>query len=287
MLKSAMGRLSAASALFFAGATAAAAQPANWQLGFEESSGPVMDRIVWFHNAMLLPIITIITLFVLGLLIYVVYKYRADANPNPAKFTHNTAVEIAWTAIPVAILLVISVPSFALLYYMDKPRDPALTLQVTGYQWYWGYAYPDQQIDEYLSFMVPEEDLTGDQIRLLSVDNPVVLPVGVDVEVLITAGDVLHAWAVPSQGVKRDAVPGRMNDTWVHFYEPGVYYGQCSEICGTDHGFMPIEIHAVTPEEFDAWVLEQTAGLDLEEPPVLLTMTWEEAQARRQLALAD
>jgi cytochrome c oxidase subunit 2 len=269
---------------FLASAGAFAAEPTPWQMGLQPPSGPVMTQMNSFHD-LLLVIITAITLFVMGLLIYVMWRFRASKNPNPSRTTHNTLIEVVWTVVPVLILIVIAVPSFRLLYFMDRAPNPELTLQVTGYQWYWGYSYPDQQIPEFSSYMVRDEDIQEGQVRLLSVDKPVVLPAGVDVQVLVTAGDVLHSWALPSQGVKRDAVPGRMNETWVHFDEPGTYFGQCSEICGTEHGYMPIEIQVVTAEEFDAWVMEEVAGLDLDEPPQLLTMTWEEAQQRDVAAL--
>jgi cytochrome c oxidase subunit 2 len=169
---------------------------------------------------------------------------------------------------------------------MDRAEEPELTLQVNGYQWYWGYEYPDQQIPEYASYMVPDDELTEDQVRLLSVDNPVYLPVDTDIQVLVTAGDVLHSFAIPAFGMKTDAIPGRMNETWVRIEEEGTYYGQCSEICGTNHAFMPIEIRAVSREAFDDWVVEQTAGLDLEEPPVLLTRSWDDVMAERDMAQA-
>lgn len=269
-----------------AAAQDAVGQPTPWQLGFQTAVTPVAEQMHQFHH-LLLVIITVISLFVLGLLIYVGVRFRASRNPTPSKTSHNTLVEVIWTVVPVLILLVIAIPSFRLLYYGDRAQDPEMTLIAKGYQWYWGYEYPDQQIPEFQSFMVPEEDLAEGQVRLLSTDAPVILPVDTDIQILVTAGDVLHSWAMPSMGVKTDAVTGRTNETWVRIEEEGVYYGQCSEVCGTGHAFMPIEVHAVSREEFDNWVVEQTAGLDLEEPPVLLTMTWEEAMAKRQLALND
>lgn len=276
---------------FFCAAGSAAAQdvvgkPTPWQLGFQTAATPVAEQMHQFHH-LLLVIISVISLFVLGLLIYVGYRFRESRNPTPSKTSHNTLVEVVWTVVPVLILLVIAIPSFRLLYYGDRAQNPEMTLIAKGYQWYWGYEYPDQQISEFPSYMVPEEELAEGQVRLLSTDAPVVLPIDTDIQILVTANDVLHSWAMPSMGVKTDAITGRTNETWVRIEEEGVYYGQCSEVCGTGHAFMPIEIHAVSREEFDAWVVEQTAGLDLEEPPVLLTMTWEEAMAKRQLALND
>ncbi|MEO1249703.1 MAG: cytochrome c oxidase subunit II [Pseudomonadota bacterium] len=254
--------------------TALADGPAqNWQLGLSDAVTPGQAQLNSFHN-LLLVIITGITIFVLALLLYVMFRFNAKRNPVPSKTTHNALIEVVWTVVPVLILLVIAFPSFRLLYFLDKTEEPELSLVVRGYQWYWGYELPDQQIPEYSSYMVEDADLTEDQIRLLSTTAPVVLPVDTNIQVLITAGDVLHSWAMPNFGVKTDAVPGQMNETWFRIEQEGVYYGQCSEICGTGHGFMPIEVHAVSREAFDDWVVEQTAGLDLETPPVLLTRAY-------------
>lgn len=244
--------------------------PANWQLGLAESATAGKQQMTDFHT-LLLWITTAIVIFVLGLLIYVIVRFNAKRNPVPTKTTHNVVIEIVWTVVPVLILLVIAIPSFRLLYFLDRAVEPEMTLVVRGYQWYWGYEFPDQQIPEFSSYLVEEEDLTEDQVRLLSTTDPLVLPVDTDIQVLVTAGDVLHSWAMPNFGVKTDAVPGRMNETWFRIEQEGVYFGQCSEICGTGHGYMPIEVHAVSREAFDDWVVEQTAGLELETPPVLLT----------------
>ena len=268
------------------GATGAfAEQPRDWQIGMQPAASPVADQLHDFHT-LLMVIITAICIFVVGLLAFVMWRFSARRNPTPSKTSHNTLIEVVWTIVPVVILLVIAVPSFRLLYYMDRTPDPEMTLIVYGYQWYWGYEYPDQQVPEYSSYMIPDDEIGPGQVRLLSVDNPVVLPVDTDVQILITAGDVLHSWAVPAFGVKMDAVPGRMNETWVRIDEEGTYYGQCSEICGTGHAFMPVEIQAVSREAFDDWVMDQVAGRELETPPLLLTRTYEEAlEARRQVAL--
>ena len=261
-----------------------------WQLGLQEQATPVMSQMSDFHNLLLI-IITGITLFVLGLLVYVMWRFNAKKNPTPSKTAHHTMLEVVWTIVPVLILLVIAVPSFRLLYFMDRTENPEMTVVVRGYQWYWSYEYPDQQIPEYTSYMIPDEEIGPGQLRLLSVDNPMVVPVDTDVQILVTAGDVLHSWAVPSFGMKRDAVPGRMNETWIRVDEEGTYYGQCSEICGVGHAFMPIEVRAVSREAFDDWVMEQTADLDLDEPPVLLTRdhqdTTTEAGGAEQAALTD
>lgn len=230
-------------------------QPHPWQLGFQEAASPVMEQINSFHN-LLLVIITIISLFVLALLAYVCFRFSEKKNPVPSKTTHNTFLEIAWTVIPVLILIFIAIPSFRLLYFMDKTEitEADMTLKVIGYQWYWGYEYPDNGNIAFDSYMIADEDLKPDQLRLLEVDNRVVLPVNTNIRIQITAADVLHAWAVPAFGIKMDAVPGKLNEVWVRIDRPGVYRGQCSELCGVNHAFMPIVIEAVSKEEFNQWV---------------------------------
>jgi cytochrome c oxidase subunit 2 len=231
------------------------AQAEPWQLGMQESASPSADRLHEFHN-LLLWIITAITLFVLALLVWIVVRYNAHVNPKPSLFTHNVILEVVWTIIPVIILIIIVVPSFKLLYANDRLEAYDMTIKVTGYQWYWGYEYPDNEGINFLSYMIPDKDIdvAKGQKRLLSTDNAVVLPIDTNIQILVTASDVLHAWAVPALGVKMDAVPGRTNETWVRITKPGVYYGQCSELCGKDHAYMPIEIHAVTKEDFATWL---------------------------------
>lgn len=226
-----------------------------WQKGLHEPVTPVMERVVEFHN-ILLVIITAITLFVTALLFIIIIRFNAKANPKPSATTHSTMLEVVWTLVPVIILIAIAVKSLPLIYYMDRTKEPEMTLKVTGYQWYWGYEYPDHDGINFFSYMIPDEkiDPSKGQIRLLSTDTQVVLPIDTDIQILLTAADVIHSWAVPAFGVKRDAVPGRTNETWVRITKPGTYYGQCSELCGKDHAFMPIEIKAVTKEEFARWV---------------------------------
>ncbi len=225
-----------------------------WQMGYQEPATPVMEQLIDVHNYTLI-IATLITLFVLGLLIYVCVRFRSSRNPDPSKTTHNTILEIAWIVIPILILLTIFFPSLDLHYYMDKTQKADMTLKVTGYQWYWGYSYPDQEIEEYLSYMKTEEEAQKEgQPYLLAVDNPVVVPVDTNVRVLLTAADVIHSFAMPSFGVKTDCIPGRLNETWFRVKEPGIYYGQCSELCGKSHGYMPIEIRAVEQDVFEQWV---------------------------------
>lgn len=231
--------------------------PKEWGLSFQPSASPVKHDMVWFHNHLLLPVITVITVFVMLLLLFVMIRFNARANPKPSKTTHNTMLEVVWTLVPVIILVIIVVPSMKLLYKADKTSDAEMTLNVKGYQWYWGYQYPDHGDIEFSSYLVPEKDLKPGQVRLLSTDNPVVLPVDTNIRILVTANDVIHSWAMPALGVKMDAVPGRTNETWTRIEKEGTYFGQCSEICGINHGFMPIEIRAVSKEAFAKWVVAQ------------------------------
>ena len=230
-------------------------QPTKWQLSFQEPASQTMRDIVWFHDYMLMPIIVAISAFVLFLMMYVMVRFRASKNPNPSKRTHNVAVEILWTLIPCLILIVMAVPSFKVLYSQDTIPKADLTIKAIGYQWYWGYEYPDENII-FDSYMIEDEDLKEGQPRLLAVDNVVVVPVNKVVKVLITANDVLHAWALPAFGVKRDAMPGRINETWFKAEKEGTFYGQCSELCGIKHAFMPIEVKVVSDQEYQEWLSE-------------------------------
>ena len=234
---------------------ALANQPRDWQLGFQKAASESMRDIVVFHDKLLLPIIIAISVFVLFLMLYACIRFRASANPIPSKRTHNVTVEVLWTLIPCLILIVMAVPSFKILYKQDAIPKADLTIKAIGYQWYWGYEYPDENII-FDSYMIEEKDLRADQPRLLAVDNEVVVPVNKVVKVLITANDVLHAWALPSFGVKRDAVPGRINETWFKAEKEGTYYGQCSELCGIKHAFMPITVRVVSEEDYQEWLLE-------------------------------
>ena len=233
----------------------AAEQPKDWQLGFQKSASKSMSDIVLFHDYMLLPIITAITVFVLFLVIYACIKFRATKNKIASQTSHNTTIEIVWTLVPCLILIIMAVPSFKVLYSQDKVPPADVTVKAIGYQWYWGYEYPDENII-FDSYMIEDKDLKANQPRLLSVDNEVVVPVNKNIKVLITANDVLHAWALPSFGVKRDAVPGRINETWFKADRTGTFYGQCSELCGIKHAFMPITVRVVTDEEYKKWLLE-------------------------------
>ena len=237
----------------FTASSALANQPKNWQLGFQEPASDGMRDIVSFHNNLLLPIIIAISVFVLFLMVYASIRFRASRNPNPSKTTHNVTVEILWTLIPCLILIVMAVPSFKILYKQDTIPKADVTVKAIGYQWYWGYEYPDENII-FESYMIETKDLKKNQPRLLTVDHEVVVPVNKVIKVLITANDVLHAWALPSFGVKRDAVPGRINETWFKADKIGTYYGQCSELCGIKHAFMPITVRVVSEEDYAEWL---------------------------------
>jgi cytochrome c oxidase subunit 2 len=243
-------------ALVTAGGTAFAelGQPAPWEFRLQGSATQVMDDITSFHNWLLVTI-TLITLFVLALLAIIVVKFNAKANPVPSRTTHNTLIEVAWTLIPVLILVAIAVPSFRLLFLeLDIPKAD-LTIKATGKQWYWSYAYPDNGKFEFDSLLACDEArLKCEQPRLLTVDNEVVVPVNKVVRVETTGADVIHSFAVPAFGIKIDAIPGRLNETWFKANKVGVYYGQCSELCGKDHAYMPIAVRVVTDQEFAAWV---------------------------------
>jgi cytochrome c oxidase subunit 2 len=233
-------------------AWAGAGQPSPWQLGFQESVTPVMEFITQFHN-WLLVIITLITLFVLALLLVVIFKFNAKANPTPSRTTHNTLIEVAWTLVPVIILVAIAVPSFKLLFLQTTIPPADLTIKATGKQWYWSYAYPDSNF-EFDSLMLKDNERKADQPRLLAVDNEIVVPVNKNVRVQVIGADVIHAFAVPSFGVKIDAIPGRLNETWFKATREGVYYGQCSELCGKDHAFMPIAVRVVSERDYATWL---------------------------------
>ena len=228
-------------------------QPKDWQLGFQKSASQGMSDIVWFHDYMLLPVITAIMVFVLFLIGYACIRFRASRNKVASTTSHNTTIEVLWTLIPCLILTVLAVPSFKVLYSQDEIPKVDVTIKATGYQWYWGYEYPDENII-FDSYMIDEKDLKEGQPRLLTVDNEVYVPVNKVVKVMITANDVLHAWALPSFGVKRDAVPGRINETWFKADRTGTFYGQCSELCGIKHAFMPITVNVVTEDEYNEWL---------------------------------
>jgi cytochrome c oxidase subunit 2 len=236
-------------------ALAGEGQPTPWQIGLQDAATPVMEDIVWFHDV-LLWIVTGIAGFVLLLLLVIIVRFNARANPTPSRTTHNTVLEVLWTLIPVIILLVIAVPSFRLLFFQLNTPPADLTVKATGKQWFWSYTYPDNGNLEFDSLMLQDKERKADQPRLLSVDNELVVPVNKIVRVQVTGADVIHSFAVPSFGIKIDAVPGRLNETWFKAEREGVYYGQCSELCGKDHAFMPIEVRVVSEQAFTAWLAE-------------------------------
>jgi cytochrome c oxidase subunit II len=244
-------------ALFAVAAAAWAQAPQPWQLGMQAPATPVKERIHAFHNELLI-IIFLITAFVMGLLGYVMARFSARRHPVPTRTSHNPVIEILWTVIPVLILVIIAIPSFKLMYYMDRIPNADMTIKVTGHQWYWSYEYPDQGGLNFNSNLVQDKDLKPGQMRLLAVDNPLMVPVDTNVRVLVT-GDpegVIHSWFVPSFGVQEYAVPGRLNESWFRVEHEGTYYGECNQICGVNHAFMPIAVKAVSKADFEKWLGE-------------------------------
>ena len=231
------------------------AEPRPWEMLLQPAASPIMERVTVFHDLMLW-IIAAIVIFVFVLLCYACWRFSETRNPVPSRRSHNTILEIVWTAVPVLILVIVAIPSFKLLYFSDVVPETEMTIKATGHQWYWSYAYPDNGNFTFDANMVADGDLQPGQPRLLATDNHVVVPVGVNVRLQTTAEDVIHSWAMPPLGVKIDAIPGRLNEMWFNVERTGIYYGQCSELCGVNHGFMPIVIEALPREQFDAWVKE-------------------------------
>ena len=255
----AAGAAAGAAAAFWGGSALAAAdligQPTPGAIDLQPGVTALRADASFFHNAILMPIITCISLFVLGLLVWIVVRYNKRSNPVPAKWSHNTVVEVVWTVVPVLILMFIAIFSFKLLFaYNDMPK-PYMTIKATGYQWYWGYEYPDQKIGEFVSNILPEDEAKKRNVPYrLAATEPMVVPAGKVVQVLVTGADVTHAFAIPAFGVGTDGWPGRVNTTWFKVDRPGIYYGQCRQLCGVDHAFMPIEVRVVPQDQFDAWV---------------------------------
>jgi cytochrome c oxidase subunit 2 len=251
--------------MMFAVVGAHAQAPRPWEIGMQPAFSPVKERIIELHDLVMV-IITLIMLVVAGLLAWVVYRYNAKRNPVPSRLSHNTVLEVAWTVIPVLILIIIAIPSFRLIYYQDRTPDPDMTVKVTAHQWYWEYTYPDQGDVDIESRYVQDDDLKPGQLRLLDVDNQMVIPVGKNIRILTTSTDVIHSFFVPSLGVQRYAIPGRTIETWIRADKPGVYYGECNQICGENHSRMPIAVHAVPEKEFTAWA-EQAKKSAAATPP--------------------
>ena len=269
--------------LYFIGSSSSIAEgldtpsfPVPWQLNLQNPATPVAEQLVEFHNFLLI-VITIISLIVLGLLVWCAIRYNSKTNPVPSTTTHNTFIEVIWTVIPIIILIIIAVPSYRILYFMDKVENPELTVKVIGNQWYWSYEFPDDEI-EFDSLPIPDSeiDITKGQHRLFEVDNPLILPIDTDIRILFTSTDVLHAWTVPAFGVKLDTVPGRINETWTHITKIGKFYGQCSELCGINHSAMPIVVHAISKEEFEIWRQKQIASNIIDIPSKLALLSKEQ-----------
>ena len=269
LLSAAMSVMMAFGLLF--ASTAFAAEPQPWQLGLQDPAGSIAEKATSLHN-MLLIIITAISLFVLALLVYVCVRFRRSANPNPSKTSHNTIIEILWTVVPVLILVVIAVPSFQLLYYMDKTKDTEMVIKVTGNQWYWNYEYPDEGVS-FDSYLVDEEDLGENEIRLLSVDNPMVVPAGTRIKLLVTGNDVMHSFFVPSLAVQIYSIAGRINEAWIDVPEgTKKYYGQCNQICGVNHAYMPIVVQALNEADYAEWLLNAKEEFASAEVPNMTLM---------------
>lgn len=243
--------------------------PEAWQLGIQDPATPIAEGMIFFHNYLMF-FLVVVGVFVMWMLAQVIFNFNENANPVPKRFTHSSLLEIVWTIIPAVVLLLIAIPSFALLYSLDEVIDPAVTLKVIGHQWYWSYEYSDYATLEggetlnFDSYMIPTSDLVTGSFRLLEVDNRVVLPINTHIRVLVTAADVLHSWAIPSFGIKIDATPGRLSQVSLFIKRQGVYYGQCSEICGVNHGFMPIVVRGVTTDRFTSWISAKLDNLVLD-----------------------
>ena len=250
----------------YALAQGAVGAPHPWEIGMQRSFGPIKDRVIDLHNLVLV-IITVITVFVAGLLVWVMVRFNAKKNPVPSQTSHNTILEIAWTVVPVLILVIIAIPSFRLIYYQDRTPEPDMTIKVTAHQWYWEYSYPDQGNLGIESRYVHDEDLKPGQLRLLDVDNQFVIPVGKKIRILTNSTDVIHSFFIPALGVQRYAIPGRTIETWMQADEAGTFYGECNQICGQDHSRMPIAVRAVSEPDFKTWVEASKKSASAGQPP--------------------
>jgi len=240
--------------LLLANSHATETLPKDWQLGFSEPATELMSDVISFHSYILMPIITGISILVLALLLYIVYRYNSNRNHTASMTTHNTLIEVLWTVIPVILLIIIAIPSFRILYTAETIPKADLTIKAIGNQWYWSYEYPDYDDFSFDANMLQDDELSDPSLRLLETDTQIVVPVNKVVKLLITSNDVLHAWTIPAFAVKKDAVPGRLNETWFKAEKTGTYYGQCSELCGPKHAFMPINVKVVSQDEFDDWL---------------------------------
>jgi cytochrome c oxidase subunit 2 len=271
IIRNAATRLCLALGLVLFGGAAWADQPRPWELGMQNPATPITERIYAFHNELMV-VICLVAGFVFALLLYVIVRFNHRSHPVPTRTLHNTVVEILWTVLPVLILVIIAIPSFKLMYYMDRVPDAAMTIKVTGHQWYWQYEYPDQGNFGFNSNLVEDKDLKPGQKRLLEVDNPLVIPVDTTIRVQVAGSDVIHSWFVPSFGVQEYAVIGRLNEAWMRVNHEGDYYGECNQICGVNHAFMPIKVHVVSKEAFQKWLVDAkkqfAAAAPAEEPSV-------------------
>ena len=263
-LRFGIGIGAAAAALHALAVAVLAAEPMPWQLGMQPPATPVKDKLSEFHNALLI-VIFLISAFVLGLLLYVIVRFNARRHPVPTRTSHNALIEVLWTVVPVLILVAIAIPSFKLMYYMDEVPKADMTLKVTGHQWYWSYEYPDQGGVSFNSNMIDDNKLQPGQRRMLSVDNPLVVPVNATIRVQVTSTDVIHSFFIPSFAVQEYAVIGRLNESWMRVEHEGTYYGECNQICGVNHSYMPIEVRAVSRADFDKWIAQKKA--EMTEPP--------------------
>jgi cytochrome c oxidase subunit II len=241
--------------------------PHNWQIGFQAPGSPVQVRVEHLHT-LIFWIITAITVFVAGLLAYVMWRFRASKNPQASRLSHHTWLEVTWTIAPALVLVVIAIPSFRLVYFENRTPNPDMTIKVTGHQWYWNYAYPDQDNVQFDSYMIADDELKPGQYRHLSVDNQIVVPVDKRIRILTTSADVIHSFFIPALGVQRYAIPGRVIETWVEVNKPGTYFGECNQICGTNHNVMPIEVRALSQPDFDAWVVDAKKKFSADAAPV-------------------
>ncbi|MEQ1788948.1 MAG: cytochrome c oxidase subunit II [Rickettsiales bacterium] len=239
-----------------------------WQLGMQEPASPIMERLVFMHDGVFVAMCIAISVFVLALMLYICFRFNRKRNPVPSKKSHNTTLEIIWTTIPILILIAIAIPSLRLHYDMERDTDSEMTLKVVGYQWYWHYEYPDQGGINFDSYMLKDAELKEGDHRLLAVDNRVVVPVDTKIRVKITGADVIHAFAVPAFGIKRDAIPGRLNETYFKATKIGTFYGQCSELCGVGHAFMPIVIDVVSKDDFNKWTAMKKKEAGIIDNPV-------------------
>jgi cytochrome c oxidase subunit II len=242
-------------ALMLLAGAASADQPQPWQFGMQAPATPITERIHAFHNELLV-LICLIAGFVFVLLLYVMVRFNARRHPVPTRTSHNTLIEVLWTVIPVLVLVTIAIPSFKLMYYMDRVPDSKMTIKVTGHQWYWEYTYPDFANLDFNSNLIADKDLKPGDKRLLEVDNPLVIPAGMNIRVQVAGVDVIHSWFVPSFGFQEYAVVGRLNEAWVHVNNPGTYYGECNQICGVNHAFMPIKVVVMTQDDFNKWLAD-------------------------------